>query len=79
MKCLGAQLDDCVTWKKHIDSVRKKCFYVLAKIRSLQIVLPSSIKIKLYNALVLLHFNYCSVVWQECAKNPQQHVEQILN
>ena len=36
-------------------------------------------KKKLYNALVLPHLDYCSVVWQECAKDLQQKLEQIQN
>jgi len=31
-------------------------------------VLPSTTKKQLYNALVLPHMDYCSVVWQECSR-----------
>ncbi len=36
-------------------------------------------KKKLYNAMVLPHLDYCSVVWQECSKKLQQQVERIQN
>ena len=44
----------------------------LPKLRRLKDVLPSDIKKKVYNALVLPHLDYCSVVcsvvWQENAQ-----------
>ena len=27
VKCLGVWIDDCLTWKRHIDFVKKKCFH----------------------------------------------------
>ena len=44
-------LDDALTWRDQVESVRRKCFSELAKLRKLKIVLPSRIK-KLYNALM---------------------------
>ena len=80
VKCLGVWIDDCLTWKRHIDFVRKKSFHGVARIRRLRSVLPTSIKTKLYKALVLPHLDYCSVVWQECTKDLQRKkVERIQN
>ena len=80
VKCLEVWIDDCLTWKRHIDFVRTKCFHGLARIRRLESVLPTSIKTKLYNALVLPHLDYCSVVWHECTKDLQRKkVEWIQN
>ena len=41
-------------------------------------MLPPETK-KVYNALVLPHLDYCSVVWQECTKELQQKEERIQN
>ena len=65
--------------KKHIRSVRRKCFGQLARLRKLRDVLPASLKKRIYNALVLPHLDYCGVVWQECTKSLQLKVEQIQN
>ncbi len=79
VKYLGVMVDDKLKWKEQIAAVRRKSFAGLAKIRRLRDVLPVSTKIKLYNALVLPHVDYCSVVWQECGKVLQQKVERIQN
>ena len=34
VKCLGVLLDDGLTWKQQVQSVRKHCFAGLAKLRS---------------------------------------------
>ena len=79
VKCLGVSIDDGLTWREHIESLRRKCFCGLAKLRKLREVLPTETKRKVYNALVLPHLDYCSVVWQECTKELQQKVERIQN
>ena len=79
VKCLGVSIDDGLTWREHIESLRRKCFCGLAKLRKLRDVLPTETKRKVYNALVLPHLDYCSVVWQECTKELQQKVERIQN
>ena len=78
VKCLGASIDDGLMWKEHVDSLRKKCYCGLAKLRRLRDVLPPETK-KVYNALVLPHLDYCSVVWQECTNELQQKEERIQN
>ena len=34
---------------------------------------------ELYNALVLPHMDYCSVVWQECSRQLRQKLERVQN
>ena len=51
VKCLGVLLDDGLTWKEQVQSVRKQCFAGLAKLRRLKDVLPPDNKKKVYNAL----------------------------
>ena len=58
---------------------RSAIYCGLAKLQRLRDVLPPGTKQKVYNALVLPHLDYCSVVWQECTKELQQKVERIQN
>jgi len=69
VKCLGVLLDDGLTWKEQVQSVRKRSFAGLTRLRRLKDVLPPNTKKKIYNAMVLPHLNYYSLVWQECAKD----------
>ena len=79
VKYLGVWVDEGLTWKDHIDAVRRKCCWGLAKLRRLRDSLPAATKKKVYNACVLPHLDYCAVVWQECAKALQKSVERIQN
>jgi len=40
VKCLGVLLDDGLTWKEQVQSVRKQSFAGLARLRRLKDVLP---------------------------------------
>ena len=78
-KCLGVVIDDDLKWQNHIAEVRRKCFAGLAKLRRLRDALPASTKKTLYNAIILPHLDYCSVVWQECSITLRKKVERIQN
>ena len=79
VKCLGVLLDDGLTWKDQVQSVRKRCFVGLAELRRLKDVLPPDTKKKIYNATVLPHLDYCSVVWQECTQDMRKRLERVQN
>ena len=76
VKCLGMWLDEDL---EQVQSMRKRCFAGLAKLGRLKDVLPSDIKKKVCNALVLPHLDYCSVVWQECTKDLKMKIERVQN
>jgi len=42
-------------------------------------VLPSTTRKQLYNALVLPHMDYCSVVWQNCSRELRRKLERVQN
>ena len=42
-------------------------------------MLPSTTKKQLYNALVLSHMDYCSVIWQKCSRELRQKLERVQN
>jgi len=68
-------LDDGLTWKEQVQSVWKRSFAGLARLRRLKDVLPPNTKI--YNAMVLPHLDYCSVLWQECTKDLRKQLERV--
>ena len=79
VKYLVVWIDEDLSWRDHIEAVRRKCYAGLAKISRLRDSLPAVTKRRIYNALVLPHLDYCCVVWQECGKVLQQKVERIQN
>ena len=42
-------------------------------------MLPSRTKKQIYNALVLPHLDYCSVVWQEWSMEVGKKLERVQN
>ena len=65
-KILGVVIDQSLGWNDHIDSVCKKGLGVLRRIRD---VVPSDSLIKVFNATIQPHFDYCSSVWDNCSKS----------
>ena len=62
-KFLGLTLDSNLNWKKHSDNISNKCSQIIGILNRLKLILPQSIKIMLYNAILLPHINYCLVTW----------------
>ena len=57
----------------------EEVFHRASNLRRLKNVLPSTTKNQLYNALVLPHMDYCSVLWQECSRELRQKLERVQN
>ena len=79
VKYLGVWIDEGLTWRVHVEAVRRKCFGGLAQLKRNRDILPEITKKNIYNALVLPSLDYCCVVWHECRKFLQQRVERIQN
>ena len=53
---LGLTLNENINWKNHIEKIPIKSSKIINK---LKYILPTQIKLLLYNTLLLSHFNYC--------------------
>ena len=60
---LGVIVDEHITWKPHIEKIRVKISRIIGIMRKLQCTLTSSILLKIYNSLILPHFNYGLCSW----------------
>lgn len=78
VKCLGVLIDEGLLWQEHIAEIKRKVSLGLSHLRRLR-WLPFKLKCTLYHALLLPHFDYCSVVWMECSKNLIQQLESLQN
>ena len=58
---------------------QEEVFHRASDLRRLKNVLPSTTKKQLYNALVLPHMDYCSVVWQKCSRELRRKLERVQN
>ena len=62
-KYLGLTVDDKLSWNEQYKSIKGKVADGLASLRKLQIILPQSRLLNVYQALVESHLRYTSVVW----------------
>ena len=62
-KLLGVHIDSVLSWKNHIKHVKKTIQNRLNLLKYLKAYLPFQARVMYYNAYVLPHFDYCSVVW----------------
>ena len=58
-KFLGLTLDSNLNWEKHSDNITNTCSQIIGILNRLKHILPQSITIMLYNALLLPHIDYC--------------------
>ena len=72
-------IDRDLTWKVHIERMYSQCMGKMAVIRRAGSYLPCHIRKLLYQAFVLLHLDYCSVVWNGCGTTLTKRMERIQN
>ena len=78
MRCLGAWIDNKLSWKYYISRV-SDMFWALSKLRRYRKVLSTALKTKHFQPFVLPNADYCAVAWQECTKELQTKLEWTLN
>ena len=79
MRYLGVEVDRNLTWKDHVNKVRRNCLSSLAKLRRASPFLSFVTRKLLYNTLVLPHLDYCCAVWMECGVTLCQQIERLQN
>ena len=76
-KTLGVTIDEHLTWKNQFDSIEKKVSKGIAMLRRMREYVPIPTLIKVYNAIS--HFDYCSLVWDECADYLLTKLQKLQN
>ena len=78
-KTLGVTIDEHLTWKNQVDSIKKKVSKGIAMLRRMKEYVFISTLIKVYNGIILPHFDYCSLVWDECADYLLAKLQKLQN
>ena len=68
-KFLGVLIDDCLTWKNHIDCVSKTISRNIGVMNKLKHFVPTRILHALYCTLVLPYLNYGILIWGDTCKS----------
>ena len=74
---LDLTMDNCLTFKDHIDTLCRNASYKLHALRRIRKYLtPDKAKV-LYNAFINSQFSYASIIWMFCRKTDYLKMEKI--
>ena len=78
-KSLGVLIDENLTWSNHINAISKKISSGIGSIKQISRCVPPATLRNIYHGLVQSHFDYCSVVWGNCAKTLSDKLQRLQN
>ena len=78
-KTLGVVVDECIIWKDHIDKVAKQAAKGIGMLCRSKYLFDKDTLKTIYSAFVLPHFDYCSLVWNNCSKTLQNKLQKLQN
>ena len=80
IKTLGVVVDDQLLWKNHVGATIAKVSKGIGMLRRMKPYVPIFTLMHVYNALILHHFDYCSLVWDTCSNylSCKGHFRQIV-
>jgi hypothetical protein len=76
---LGVIVDEHLSWNDQIQSIVSKSSKGIGMIRSIKKFVPQSTLLKVYNDIVLSHFDYCSLVWDNCSDYLLNKLQKLQN
>ena len=78
-KSLGVLIDENLTWSNHINAISEKISSGIGSIKRISYCVPPATLHNVYHGLVQSHFDYCSVVWGNCAKTLSDNLQRLQN
>ena len=64
--CLGVQLDEKLSWEKHIEHICAKIGAGIRVMRRAKSFVTKETLLNIYNSIILPYFDYCSPLWDKC-------------
>ena len=74
---MGVELDERLTWEKHIDKICAKVGAGIGVMRRMRPFIPLETLKLIYNALA--HFDYCSPLWDKCGGGLKDKLQSLQN
>ena len=78
-KTPGIIIDEQLLWKNQISAIVTKVSKGIGMLRRMKAYVPQKILITVYKALILPHFDYCSLVWENCSNYLLDKLEKMQN
>ena len=79
IKILGVLIDDKLNWTKQVNSVKRNALNSIRNLHRINHLLPTKLKVNLYNSLVSPYFDYADVVWGGCSKENSRKLQLAQN
>jgi Reverse transcriptase (RNA-dependent DNA polymerase)/Endonuclease-reverse transcriptase len=79
VKNLGITLDKTMSWAEHVQSVCQKVFGALHSLNRFKYIFPQKLKEKLVESLVMPHFDYCDVVYNDVGPELSRKLQKAHN
>ena len=79
IKTLGVVVDDQLLWKNHVDATIAKVSKGIGMLRRMKPYVPKFTLMHVYNALIMPHFDYCSLVWDTCSNYLIENLQKLQN
>ena len=74
-----SELDEQLVWKNNLDSFASKVSKGIGMLRRMKKFVPQQTLISVYNAIILPHFDYCSLVWDNCYNYSLEKLQKLQN
>ena len=78
-KSLGLFIDEHLSWTKHIEEISKKISSAIGALKRIRPFISESTALQIYQALILLHFDYCSPVRDELSVTLSDKLQKLQN
>jgi len=78
-KLLGVHIDETLSWSAHIDNIAKKVSMGIGAKKQIRSFVSFNTLLTVYIALILPHFDYCDVVWDNCKKGLSDRLQKLQN
>ena len=69
VKSLGLNIDENLSWNKHIEIISKKIASGVGALKRMRPFVPGYTLQYIFNSIIQPHFDYCCVVWDSCTKS----------
>ena len=79
IKVLGIYIDQNLSWKKQVNSVKRKSMYAVRNLHRINFFLPKNHKLNLYNSIVSPLFNYADIIWNGCNVRERNRLQTVQN
>ena len=78
-KSLGVQIDEHLTWAPHVENISKKIASAIGALKRVRQFIDTGTVLKIYEALIQLQFDYCSIVWDSVNNTLNDKLQKLQN